>query len=108
MGRRVVKMDANLAPFMQPAERLPSSFPKQSCSYTALVLSLVIICLALKRRASDRRDRSPRLTDYKLGQAGLMLALMVAYALCLRPLGFLGSTTVFLVADRSSVNADGM
>ena len=38
-----------------------------------------------------------RLTDYKLGQALTFLGLMVAYALALYPIGFLLSTTLFLI-----------
>jgi len=39
-----------------------------------------------------------RLGDYKLGQALALLGLMVAYALLLRPIGFLPSTAAFLIA----------
>ena len=38
-----------------------------------------------------------RLGDYYVGQALALIALMVAYALVLRPLGFVGSTIGFLV-----------
>jgi len=38
-----------------------------------------------------------RLGEYHYGQALFLLALMVAYALCLRPLGFLISTLSFLI-----------
>ena len=38
-----------------------------------------------------------RLGDFFIGQAVLLLALMVIYALCLRPLGFLFSTSAFLI-----------
>ena len=38
-----------------------------------------------------------RLWEYNLGQALLLLALMVAYALLLRPAGFLISTSGFLI-----------
>jgi putative tricarboxylic transport membrane protein len=37
------------------------------------------------------------LTDYKLGQALMLLGLMVVYALLLRPIGFLAATFGFLV-----------
>jgi putative tricarboxylic transport membrane protein len=37
------------------------------------------------------------LGQYKIGQAFLLLSFMVAYALFLRPMGFLASTTAFLV-----------
>ncbi|MDP6190415.1 MAG: tripartite tricarboxylate transporter TctB family protein, partial [Gammaproteobacteria bacterium] len=38
-----------------------------------------------------------RLKDYKLGQAIAMIAAMLAYALLLRPLGFIPATIFFLV-----------
>jgi|TARA_R110002012_G_scaffold108849_2_gene251799 putative tricarboxylic transport membrane protein len=90
-------MDANVAPFMQRKPVWPSSFPK-ILSIFGILLSIVIL-LGLEKGEQVIGDIDyRRLTDYKLGQAILMLALMVAYALCLRPLGFLGSTTAFLVA----------
>jgi len=90
-------MDANLAPFMQRKPVWPSSFPK-ILSIFGILLSIVIL-LGLEKGEQVIGDIDyRRLTEYKLGQAILMLALMVAYALCLRPLGFLGSTTAFLVA----------
>ncbi len=89
-------MDANLAPFMQRKPIWPSTFPKV-LSIFGILLSLVVL-LGLEKGEHVIGDIDyRRLTDYKLGQAILMLALMVAYALCLRPLGFLGSTTAFLV-----------
>jgi len=36
------------------------------------------------------------LRQYKLGQALFLLGLMLAYALLLRPIGFLAATTLFL------------
>ena len=58
---------------------------------------------------SDQTDKEPsatdinyrRLGDYKIGQALMLLGLMVAYALMLRPAGFLVATTVFLVAGNA-------
>jgi putative tricarboxylic transport membrane protein len=38
-----------------------------------------------------------RLGEYNLGQALTLLGLMVLYALCLRPVGFLFSTSAFLI-----------
>ena len=38
-----------------------------------------------------------RLGQYHLGQALTLLGLMVAYARCLRPLGFIASTSLFLI-----------
>jgi len=59
----------------------------------------MIIVLGLEKAEQKEHDIDyRRLTDYNLGQAVLLLALMVAYALCLRPVGFLISTSVFLIA----------
>lgn len=89
-------MDASLAPFMQRKPIWPSTFPK-ILSVFGIGLSLVILLGFEKSDDAVGEIDYRRLTDYKLGQAILMLALMVAYALCLRSLGFLGSTTAFLV-----------
>lgn len=89
-------MDLNLAPFMQRKPIWPSSFPK-ILSILGTGLSLVVLFGFEKREDSVGEIDYRRLTDYNLGQAILMLALMVAYALCLRSVGFLGSTTAFLI-----------
>ncbi|MYK32879.1 MAG: tripartite tricarboxylate transporter TctB family protein [Boseongicola sp. SB0670_bin_30] len=89
-------MDANLAPFMRRNPIWPSTFPKV-LSVLAIITTLVIL-LGLEKsepKAADIDYR--RLGDYHLGQAILLLALMVAYALCLRPLGFLISTSALLI-----------
>lgn len=90
-------MDANLAPFMQRNPIWPSSFPK-ILSIFGILLSLVILFGLEKGEQTIGEIDYRRLTDYKLGQAVLMLALMVAYALCLRSAGFIGSTSIFLIA----------
>ena len=63
----------------------------------------LIVLLGLEK--GDGAQAEPSATDinyrnlreYKIGQALALLALMVAYALMLRPAGFLLATTVFLV-----------
>ncbi|EFO33841.1 conserved hypothetical protein [Roseibium sp. TrichSKD4] len=92
-------MDAGLPPFMQRNPMWPSTFPKV-LSVLAIITSLIVL-LGLEK--GNGEEKAPeinyrRLTDYKLGQALMLLGLMVAYALFLRPAGFLISTTVFLVA----------
>lgn len=89
-------MDATLAPFMRRNPVWPSSFPK-ILSVFGVGLSLVILLGLEKDNQQTGEIDYRRLTDYKLGQAILMLALMVAYAICLRPVGFLGSTSLFLI-----------
>jgi len=93
-------MDDALAPFMRRNPIWPSTFPKV-LSILAIIASLVIV-LGLekaepKEADTDRLDYR-RLLEYNYGQALLLLGLMVAYALCLRPVGFLISTSVFLIA----------
>lgn len=91
-------MDQLLPPFMQRNPVWPSTFPKV-LSLLAIVTSLIIL-LGLEKPAGDIKTPDidyRRLGDYKIGQALMLLALMVAYALLLRPIGFLASTSLFLI-----------
>ncbi|MBM1222596.1 tripartite tricarboxylate transporter TctB family protein [Ponticoccus sp. SC2-23] len=93
-------MDASLPPFMQRNPVWPSTFPK-ILSVMGAVVGLVVL-LGLEKPNKDAEPSATeinyrRLHEYKLGQAVMLLSLMVIYALSLRPVGFLMSTTVFLV-----------
>ncbi|MDJ0631296.1 MAG: tripartite tricarboxylate transporter TctB family protein [Rhodobacter sp.] len=89
-------MDGNLAPFMRRNPIWPSTFPKV-LSILGIIVSLVIL-LGLEKSEVKLADIDyRRLGDYHLGQALLLLGLMVAYALLLRPAGFLFSTSAFLI-----------
>lgn len=89
-------MDEGLAPFMRRNPIWPSTFPKL-LSILGIVASLVIV-LGLEKGEPKIGDIDYRkLWEYNLGQALLLLALMVAYALLLRPAGFLLSTSGFLI-----------
>ncbi|MCV6597552.1 MAG: tripartite tricarboxylate transporter TctB family protein [Mangrovicoccus sp.] len=91
-------MDQLLPPFMQRNPIWPSSFPKVLAvmgALTALAIVLGIEGESAAPKAGEINYR--RLTDYKLGQAMALLALMVGYALLLRPIGFLPATLGFLV-----------
>lgn len=89
-------MDDALAPFMRRNPIWPSTFPKV-LSVLGIVAS-VIILLGLEKGEQKQGDIDyRRLGHYNLGQALLLLGLMVAYALCLRPLGFILSTAAFLI-----------
>jgi putative tricarboxylic transport membrane protein len=91
-------MDHLLPPFMQRNPVWPSTFPKILAVMG--VLSGMVVLLGLEKAAPDTAKEPEinyrRLTEYKLGQALVLLGLMVAYALSLRPLGFLLSTFAFL------------
>ena len=89
-------MDDALAPFMRRNPIWPSTFPKV-LSILSVIASMIILLGLEKAEPKAAEIDYRRLTDYHLGQALLLLGLMVAYALCLRPLGFLLSTSAFLV-----------
>ncbi|MDE4304975.1 tripartite tricarboxylate transporter TctB family protein [Phaeobacter gallaeciensis] len=89
-------MDAELAPFMRRNPIWPSTFPKV-LSILGVIASLIILLGLEKSSAEVGEIDYRRLGDYRLSQALLLLALMVAYALGLRPLGFLFSTSAFLI-----------
>ncbi|MCY4180836.1 MAG: tripartite tricarboxylate transporter TctB family protein [Litoreibacter sp.] len=89
-------MDGNLAPFMKRNPIWPSTFPKV-LSVFGIVATLFILLGFEKGTLKVADIDYRRLTEYHLGQALLLLALMVAYALCLRTLGFIPSTSAFLI-----------
>ncbi|RVT86959.1 tripartite tricarboxylate transporter TctB family protein [Rhodobacteraceae bacterium CCMM004] len=94
-------MDDLLPPFMQRNPIWPSTFPKVLAVMG--ILAGLVVLLGLEKPDPTAADRTPdidyrRLTDYKLGQALTLLAAMVAYALLLRPIGFLAATVLFLSA----------
>ncbi|MEM7745422.1 MAG: tripartite tricarboxylate transporter TctB family protein [Pseudomonadota bacterium] len=91
-----ITMDGSLAPFMRRNPIWPSTFPK-ILSVLGMLFSLVIL-LGLEKSVVKEADIDyRRLGDYHLGQALLLLGLMVSYALLLRPAGFLISTSAFLI-----------
>lgn len=92
-------MDDQLPPILRRNPVWPSTFPK-ILSVLGLIVGLIIL-LGPKRAAGEApKDGAidpTRLRDYHTGQAVSLLALMVLYALTLRPLGFVGSTIGFLM-----------
>ncbi len=89
-------MDDSLAPFMRRNPIWPSTFPK-ILSVLGIVASMIIL-LGLEKGEQKPGDIDyRRLGEYKVGQAVALLGLMVAYALCLRPVGFILSTALFLI-----------
>ena len=89
-------MDASMPPIMRRSAVWPSSFPKV-LSIAGIILSMIVL-LGLEKSETKIGDIDyRRLHEYALGQALLLLGLMVAYALFLRPAGFLLSTSAFLI-----------
>lgn len=94
-------MDQLLPPFMQRNPVWPSTFPKV-LSVLGILVGLVVL-LGLEKPDPAAGEKVPdinyrRLHDYNLGQALGLIAAMIAYALLLRPAGFLAATVLFLVA----------
>jgi putative tricarboxylic transport membrane protein len=92
-------MDQLLPPFMQRNPVWPSTFPKV-LAVLGIIVGLIVL-LGLEKPAKEAEPSAVdinwrRLHDYNLGQALMLLGLMVVYALALRPAGFLLATTLFL------------
>ena len=94
-------MDQLLPPFMQRNPVWPSTFPK-ILAVAGVIVGLIVL-FGLEKPGPEAEDKPSasainyrRLTDYNLGQALMLLGLMVAYALLLRPIGFLAATTLFI------------
>ena len=91
-------MDADLPPFMKHNPIWPSTFPKILAVLGAVVALSILLNVEKSNHTADVADINYRkLTEYKLGQALFLLGLMVVYALALRPVGFLASTSLFLI-----------
>lgn len=89
-------MDASVPPFMRRNPIWPSTFPKVLSVLG--VLTCLLILLGVEKAEPKEADIDyRRLHEYNLGQAVLLLGLMVVYALTLRSLGFLISTSAFLI-----------
>ena len=89
-------MDPNLAPFMRRNPIWPSTFPKVLAA-RGIISALWVLVTSEVQPAKDDEIDYRRLREYKLGQAAILIGLMIAYALCLFPLGFILSTILFLM-----------
>lgn len=89
-------MDGALPPIMKRLAVWPSSFPKV-LSIVGIILSLIVVLGIEKGEVKVGDIDYRRLHEYKLGQALALLGLMVAYAILLRPAGFLLATSGFLI-----------
>ena len=91
-------MDAGMPPFMRRSPIWPSTFPK-TLAVLGIIISLSIVFGMEKSDANIKEGdiNYRKLGQYKIGQAFFLLLFMVAYALFLRPMGFLASTTAFLM-----------
>ena len=93
-----VIIEEGLLPFELNMTVLPNTLPKV-LSIIGIIIALTVIFTTGKAHSDDSSNEIDyrRILDYQLGQAVMLIILMIAYAFCLRPLGFIGSTTAFLV-----------
>jgi len=89
-------MDHLLAPVLSNNPIWPSTFPKVLAIGGMFFALAVVFGLEKEEEPKPLEINYKRLHDYNLVQALVLLALMVAYAFALRPLGFLASTFLFL------------
>ena len=89
-------MDDLLPPIMRRLAVWPSSFPKV-LSIVGIILCLIVLSGIEKGEEKIGDIDYRKLHQYNLGQALLLLGLMVAYALLLRPAGFILATSGFLI-----------
>ena len=93
-----VIMQANLLPFELNMTVLPNSLPKV-ISIFGIVISLFLI---LKKDEDIEKDEGQSKIDlnnvlnFYYGKALCIIFLMVVYTLCLRPVGFILSSILFL------------
>tara|TARA_B100000315_G_scaffold248788_1_gene279065 strand:- start:926 stop:1411 length:486 start_codon:yes stop_codon:yes gene_type:complete len=93
-----VTMEANLLPFELNMTFLPNTMPKW-LSVLGVIVGTVVVVQSGPTAGAEIDDGEidyRNLRQYKLGQAIFLLALMVAYALLLRPIGFIAATTLFI------------
>ena len=90
-----ISMDAALPPFAKFSPVWPSSFPK-ILSVLGLILALGQLTIWHNPQPGNDIDRD-NLKQYEWRTVAIMIGLMVAYALLLRPIGFLAATVSFLV-----------
>ena len=89
-------MDASLLPFAKNSSIWPSTFPKV-VSILAIFIGLCLIKSSLKQTALEAQELMSELKGYEWTPVIIFIVMMVAYALLLRPFGFILSSISFLV-----------
>jgi putative tricarboxylic transport membrane protein len=87
-----------LLPFERNMVFVPNTLPNALSVIAALLALILLLSPKPKGEGEVLGDIDiAQLRQYKVGQALGLLAAMVVYALALRPVGFIASTTIFLV-----------
>lgn len=93
-------MDDLLPPILRFNPIWPSSFPK-ILSILGVGIALILLLGAEKNSQTDKEDDIDyrKWRTYHVKTTLALIGLMVAYAVLLRPLGFLGATILFLTGS---------
>lgn len=95
-------MNYPLLPFERNMPFLPNTLP-MALSVLAIIIALIIIVSPTKKDDGEADVLGAidiaRIREYKIGQASMLIGIMILYAIALRPAGFLLSTTLFLVGS---------
>ncbi|WP_297614050.1 tripartite tricarboxylate transporter TctB family protein [uncultured Roseicyclus sp.] len=95
-------MDDSLPPILRRNPIWPSTFPKM-LTVAGIIVGMMVLFAPRSANSpkptatSDGTMDITRLRDYQIIPALALVVLMIGYAMTLRPLGFLGSTTLFLM-----------
>ncbi len=91
-----------LLPFERYMVFLPTTLPSGLAIISALLCLLIILTPSQQTEDSDPETEdagiAKYLEQYEVGQALYLVLAMIAFALALRPIGFLATTTLFLIA----------
>lgn len=90
-----------LLPFEKNMSFLPNTLPNALSVIGIIISGIIIFSKKIDAEGNDVDSNIDlrQWQKYKVGQAGAMLVAMVAYALLLRPMGFIPSTVLFLVGS---------
>ena len=88
-------MDAILPPFAKNSPIWPSTFPKV-ISVIGIIIGLFLIVGSLKQSAEEATKTLNTLKAYEWKPVVIFITMMIAYALLLRPFGFIFSSIGFL------------
>jgi len=94
-----------LLPFERYMVFLPTTLPSGLTIISALLCLLIILTPSQQTQDSDPEAAAETeqtgiakyLEQYEVGQALYLVLAMIAFALALRPIGFLATTTLFLI-----------
>lgn len=89
-------MDASLPPFAKNSPIWPSTFPKVIGSL-GLLIGLVLIANSVNQDFAEAQQKMNELKSYEWKPVLIFIAMMIAFALMLRPAGFIFSSITFLV-----------